>query len=170
MPKLVRVVGGKHSGKTTVVEHLTTELKHRGYRVGVIKEMVRIASLDTPSKETDRYAQAGAEAVVAVPREETVIFIKRRLSINEILPHLVEVDFLVLEGFDSELQIPKIVAAQTAEEARSYYTDVTIAVSGIITDSEEEMKKAFMLKIPLLSSFREIKKLTDITEQCTIAV
>ena len=80
MPKLVAVVGGKHSGKTTVIEHLIAELKSRGYRVGTIKEMVRIPTLDTPQTETDRYTQAGAEIVVAVPRQETVVFIKKRLS------------------------------------------------------------------------------------------
>ena len=88
LPKLVAVVGGKHSGKTTVIQHLIAELKRRGYRVGAVKEMVRIPTLDTPASETDRYNSAGAEIMVAVPRNETVIFIKKRLSINEILPHL----------------------------------------------------------------------------------
>jgi molybdopterin-guanine dinucleotide biosynthesis protein B len=165
LPKLIAVVGGKHSGKTTIIEHLTAELKRRGYQVGVIKEMVRIASVDTPAKETDRYAQAGAEVVVAVPREETVVFIKRRLGIREILPYLAGVDFVVCEGFESEEALPKIVAAKTAEEAQSYQTDAAIAVSGIIADSTEEMQKALQLKIPVFSSFREIKKLADTAEQ-----
>ncbi len=165
MPKLVAVVGGKHSGKTTVIEHLTSELKRRGYRVGVIKEMVRIANLDTPAKETDRYAKAGAEAVVAVPREETVVFIKKRLVIAEILPYLADVDFVVLEGFESEGQIPKIIAAKTAQDAQSYHKDVAIAVSGIIADSKEETQKFTEPKTPVLSSYREIEKLADLAEQ-----
>ena len=78
--KLVAVVGGKHSGKTTVVEHLIAELKSRGYRVAAVKEMVRIPTLDTPATETDRYSKAGAEIIVAVPRNETVVFIKKRLT------------------------------------------------------------------------------------------
>ncbi|MCW3999127.1 MAG: molybdopterin-guanine dinucleotide biosynthesis protein B [Candidatus Bathyarchaeota archaeon] len=164
MPKLVAVVGAKHSGKTTVIEHLTAELKRRGYHVGVIKEMVRIARVDTPAKETDRYALAGAEAVVAVPREETVVFIKRRLSVKEILPHLGGMDFVVLEGFESEDAIPQIVAAKTSLEAQSYPADRAIAVSGIIADSNEEAAKAQSLKIPLFSSFREIEKLADTVE------
>jgi len=165
MPKFVAVIGGKHSGKTTVIEHLTRELKHRGYRVGVIKEMVRVASIDTPAKETDRYAQAGAEVVVAVPREETVVFIKKRLTIREILPYLVDADFVVLEGFGFEAQIPKIVAAKTALETQRYHTDATIAVSGIIADSKAETQKFTELKTPVLSSYREIEKLADLAEQ-----
>ena len=81
LPKIVAVIGGKHSGITTVIEHLIIELKQRGYSVGTIKEMVRIPTLDTPATETDRYTLAGAEVVVAVPRDETVVFIKKQLSI-----------------------------------------------------------------------------------------
>jgi molybdopterin-guanine dinucleotide biosynthesis protein B len=83
--KLIAIVGGKHSGKTTVIEHLIVELKNRGYSVGAIKEMVRIPTLDTPAKETDRYSDAGAVVIVAVPRDETVVFVKKRLGIKEIL-------------------------------------------------------------------------------------
>ena len=96
LPKLVAVVGGKHSGKTTVIEHLIAELKHRGYRVGAIKEMVRIPTLDRPATETDRYSIAGAEIIVAVPQEETVVFINKRLSVEEILPHLDGLDYIIL--------------------------------------------------------------------------
>ena len=82
MPRIVAVVGGKHSGKTTVIEHLIAELKRRSHHVATIKEMIRTATLDTPATETDRYTRAGAEVVVAVPQEETVVFIKKRLAIR----------------------------------------------------------------------------------------
>ena len=115
MPKAIAVVGGKHSGKTTVIVHLIAELKHRGYLVGTIKEMVRIPTLDTPETETDRYTRAGAEIVVAVPRQETVVFIKKRLNLHEILPYCKGLDYVVLEGFETEKALPKIVAAKTIE-------------------------------------------------------
>ncbi len=165
MPRLVAVVGGKHSGKTTVVEHLLSELKRRGYRVGAIKEMMRIPRLDTPGKETDRYSQAGAETVIAVPRDETVVFIKRRLAIKEILPFLTGLDFAVLEGFESEKGLPTIVAAKTVEEAEGYLDCFVIAVTGIITNSPLETQKARTLNIPLLNSDKEIRKLADLVEQ-----
>lgn len=164
MPKLIAVIGGKHSGKTTVIEHLIAELKRRGYRVGAIKEMVRTLTLDTPNKETDRYSKAGAETIVAVPRNETVVFIKRRLGIKESLPYLGGLDFVVLEGFESEKALPKIIAAKTAEEAQSCLDNSAVAISGIITNYETEAKKLWGLKIPSLSSIKEIKKLADIAE------
>lgn len=164
MPKIVAVVGGKHSGKTTVVEHLIKELKSRGYRVGAIKEMVRILTLDTPATETDRYSKAGAEAIVAVPRDETVVFIKRRLTIKEIVPFLGGLDYVVLEGFESEEMIPKIIAAKTAEEVNSYFDGSTIAVSGIITETEIETNKAAAKKVPIFGLI-ETEALADLIEK-----
>ncbi len=165
MPKLVAVVGGKHSGKTTVIEHLLAELKRRGYRVGAIKEMVRIPTLDTPQTETDRYTAAGAETIVALPRNETVVFIKKRLNLTEILPFVQALDYVILEGFESEKAVPKIIAAKTADEAESYFDDSAIAISGIINDSEAENKKASNLKIPILKSSTQAKELADLAEK-----
>lgn len=168
MPKLVAVVGGKHSGKTTVIEHLITELKRRGFRVGAIKEMVRIPTLDTPTTETDRYASAGAEIIVAVPRDETVFFIKKRLTLKEVLPYLNGLAYAILEGFESEETLPKIVAAKTAGEAKGYVDKSVIAISGLIIESETETKKASGLKVPLLNSTTQVKELADLVEQKAI--
>ncbi len=169
MPRLVAVVGGKHSGKTTVVEHLTAELKRRGYRVGVIKEMVRIPTLDTPATETDRYSSSGAEIVVAVPRNETVLFIKRRLSIDDVLPFLQGLDYVVLEGFEAEKTLPKIIAAKNTEEAASFSDGLAIAMSGLIAESAAEVTKASQLQIPIFKSNSEAAKLADIVERKAFA-
>lgn len=165
MPKLIAIVGGKHSGKTTIIEHLIAELKRRGYRVGAVKEMVRIPTLDTPQTETDRYTIAGAETIVAVPRDETVVFIKKRLSLKEILPYVAALDYVVLEGFEAEKALPKIVAAKTADEAQSYLDESAIAVSGVITDLQEETKKFSSLKIPILQASKQAKALADLVEK-----
>jgi molybdopterin-guanine dinucleotide biosynthesis protein B len=170
MPKFVAVVGGKHSGKTTVIQNLISELKKRGYRVGTIKEMVRIPTLDTPATETDRYTEAGAEIVVAVPRDETVIFIKKRLSLKEILPYLRGLDYILLEGFESEKILPKIIAAKTAYEASSFSDGLVIAISGLIMESKEETAKASELRIPLLSSVSQVEKLADMVEKKALKI
>jgi len=165
MPNMIAVVGGKHSGKTTVIEHLLAELKRRGYRVGAVKEMVRIPTLDTPQTETDRYSAAGAETIVALPRNETVVFIKKRLNLAEILPFVAALDYVVLEGFESEKAVPKIIAAKTADEAQTYFDDSAIAISGIISDSEVELKKASGLRIPVLKASTQSKELADLVEK-----
>ncbi len=165
MPKLVAVVGGKHSGKTTVIEHLIAELKRRGYHVGAIKEMVRIPTLDTPATETDRYTTAGAEIIAAVPRNETVIFIKKRLRLKEVLSFFKDSDYVILEGFESEKTLPKIIAAKTAEEAKEYLDVSTVAISGLIMESEEELQKAAGFKVPMFKSLAQAGELVDLVEK-----
>ena len=159
------VVGGKHSGKTTTIENLTIELRCRGYHVGAIKEMVRIPALDTPGKETDRYAQAGAEIIVAVPRNETVVFLKRRLELGEIIPFFRGLDFVLLEGFEDKRALQKVIVAKTIMEVQSYLDESTIAVSGLLAESAA---KAWNFNVPLLSCRTQIKQLTDLVEQKTL--
>jgi molybdopterin-guanine dinucleotide biosynthesis protein B len=165
LPRLIAVVGDKHSGKTTIIEHLISELTRRGYHVGTIKEMVRVSTLDSPQKETGRYRKAGAQAVVAVPREETVVFLPKRLGVKEILPHLLGMDFVLLEGFESERKLPKIVAAKTVQDAQNFMDESVVAVSGILADSEDEVKKAAILNCPLHHSVREICLLANLVEE-----
>jgi molybdopterin-guanine dinucleotide biosynthesis adapter protein len=165
MPRVIEVVGGKHSGKTTVVEHLIAEFKRRNLHVGTIKEMVRIPTLDTPATETDRYTNAGSEINVAVPRDETVVFIKKRLSVKEIMPYLKGLDYVVLEGFEDEKMLPKVIAAKTANEAQSYLDGSAIAISGIIANSKTETQKATCLKIPVINSASDVKALADLVEK-----
>jgi molybdopterin-guanine dinucleotide biosynthesis protein B len=170
LPKIVAVVGGKHSGKSTVIEHLIAELKNRNYHVATIKEMVRIPTLDTPATETDRYTRAGAEVIVAVPRKETVVFIKKRLAIKDILPHLAGVDYAILEGFEHEQNLPKIIAAKTADEAEKYFDSNAIAISGLIMESEAEKKKAEAFQLPMPRSLTQAKELADLVEQKAVTV
>jgi molybdopterin-guanine dinucleotide biosynthesis protein B len=164
MPKFIAIVGGKHSGKTTIIQNLISELKNRGYRVGTIKEMVRIPTLDTPATETNRYRDAGAELVVAIPRTETVIFIKKPLHLNETLPFLSGLDIVLLEGFETEKTFPKIIAAKNFEEVLTYSDGLAIAISGLIMDSKEELEKASALQIPIFNGLTDAKKLADAVE------
>jgi molybdopterin-guanine dinucleotide biosynthesis adapter protein len=164
-PRFLAVVGGKHSGKTTTIECLIVELKKRGYRVGTVKEMVRIEALDTPGKETERYAIAGAEIVVAVPRRETVVFVKKRLELKEIAPLLANLDFVLLEGFESEKAIPRIIAAKTVEEVMGYFDGTVIAVSGLLAESANGDLK---LEKPLFSCKLKVKELADLVLQKAI--
>jgi molybdopterin-guanine dinucleotide biosynthesis adapter protein len=168
--KLVAVVGGKHSGKTTVIQHLIAELKRRGYRVGAVKEMVRIPTLDTPQTETDRYTDAGAEVIVAVPRDETVVFIKKRLDIQEILPYLKGLDFAVLEGFESSVKVPRIIAAKTFDEVQLYLANSAIGVSGIIAEAANAINAAEKIKTPIFSLLTQEKELTDLVEQRALEI
>jgi molybdopterin-guanine dinucleotide biosynthesis protein MobB len=165
LPNVVAVVGGKHSGKTTVIEHLIAQLKMRGLRVGTIKEMVRIPTLDTPQTETDRYSKAGAEVIVAVPRDETVVFIKKRLGVSAVLPFFDGLDYVILEGFESEKDVPRIIAAKTCSEAETFMSNSVIAISGLIAQNKVETKKAVCLKVPVYDVLTEAAQIACLVEE-----
>jgi molybdopterin-guanine dinucleotide biosynthesis protein B len=167
MTKFVAVVGGKHSGKTTIIQHLITELKNRGYKVGTIKHMPRIQTLDSPAPAHDtwKHSQAGAEIIVAVPQNETVVFVKKKQKLNDIASFLHGTDYVLLEGFSNEKVFPKIIAAKTVQEVKEYSDGLAIAVSGLIADSEEETQKATSMKVPIIKSISEAQKLADRVEQ-----
>ncbi len=167
MARFVAVVGGKHSGKTTTVQQLIMVLKGRGYRVATIKEMPNRESIDVPadSHDTWKHGEAGADIVVASPQNETVMFIKRKLGLNEIAPFLQDADYVVLEGFREAKILPKIIAAKTADEAVSFSDGLTIAISGILAESVTETKRVSELQTPVFSSKTQAEALADVVEQ-----
>lgn len=172
MPKFVAVVGGKHSGKTTIIQQLITALKNRGYKVGTIKQMPRIKSLDSPSPvhDTWKHSQAGAEIIVGIPQNETVVFVKKKQKLNDIAKFLHGMDYVLLEGFKDEKIFPKIIAAKNLQEITEYSDGLAIAISGLIAESEEETKKATILQIPVFKSISEAQKLADIVEQKAFSI
>lgn len=59
----IHIVGGKNSGKTTLVVELVEHFASRGYRVGTIKHTHHHHELDTPGKDSHRHRTAGAAVV-----------------------------------------------------------------------------------------------------------
>jgi len=61
MQPIISIVGKSESGKTTLLEGLVRGLKQRGYRVAVVKHANEDFEIDTPNKDSWRFAQAGSE-------------------------------------------------------------------------------------------------------------
>jgi molybdopterin-guanine dinucleotide biosynthesis adapter protein len=167
MTRYIAIVGGKHSGKTTLIQQLVQVLTVRSFRVATIKEMPNITTVDTPSATHDtwKHGEAGAELIVALPQDETVLFIKRKLCLNEIAPFLQGADYVLLEGFEKEKLFPKIIAAKTADEAEDFSDGLAIAISGLLTESTSEIEKASKLQIPVFNGKKQAEKLANLIEQ-----
>jgi molybdopterin-guanine dinucleotide biosynthesis adapter protein len=101
-PAVVSIVSKKDSGKTTLIEKLIPELKHRGYRIGTIKHDVHGFTIDHEGKDTFRHKAAGAETVViSCPWMLSVIKdVKEEASIDQLVAdHFKEMDLVITEGF-----------------------------------------------------------------------
>jgi molybdopterin-guanine dinucleotide biosynthesis adapter protein len=90
-----------NSGKTTLIEKIVPILKKRGLRVAVVKHASKGFDLDKPGKDSWRFQQAGADAVVLAGPERVAIVrtILREPSPDELVRAAGDVDIVILEGF-----------------------------------------------------------------------
>jgi molybdopterin-guanine dinucleotide biosynthesis protein MobB len=122
MLPVVSIVGQGKSGKTTLIEKLIPEFKSRGYRVATVKHTHQELELDTPGKDSWRYAQAGSDAVfISTPRNIALIeSLEQNSSIKDIVRLMgADFDLLIVEGFH-DAHVPKIEVhrKETGKELR----------------------------------------------------
>jgi molybdopterin-guanine dinucleotide biosynthesis protein MobB len=122
MMPVVSIVGQGKSGKTTLIEKLIPEFKSRGYRVATVKHTHQDIELDTPGKDSWRYAQAGSDAVfLSTPKNFALIeHAEQDASIKDIV-HLIsaDCDILFVEGFhDAHVSKIEVHRKETGRELR----------------------------------------------------
>lgn len=155
--KIVTVVGIRGSGKTTVVEALTRELTACGLRVGTVKSVFcPTFHMDKAGSNTYRHTQAGAAVVTARAATETSVLYPRPLRPSEILAHYTACDWVLCEG-DYELPALRIVAAHAEQDARERVNELTVAVSGLLSNNCGQLDG-----LPVLHPQRDIAALADL--------
>jgi molybdopterin-guanine dinucleotide biosynthesis protein B len=98
---VVGLAGFSKSGKTTFLEQLVTELKERGYRVGVIKHTHHPVTLDQPGTDSWRHTQAGA-TMVALAAPGCISVIKPCAGDpdpEQVMALFDGVDLIIIEGY-----------------------------------------------------------------------
>ena len=114
MPAIISIVGRSQSGKTTLIERLIPELKHRGYRIGTVKHTHHALDVDKTGKDSARHRNAGAETVIlASPDEMVMIKSGHPDTLDELIPFFDDVDLLITEGYKRS-QRPKIEVVRAA--------------------------------------------------------
>ena len=116
MPPVIAFIGKPDSGKTTLLEKLIPELRHRGYRIGTIKHHVHTFEMDKPGKDTWRHKQAGASTVaLSSPTGLGIIRdVDEDLTLEELLGRYYgDIDLVITEGY-KRLTLPKIEVFRSA--------------------------------------------------------
>jgi molybdopterin-guanine dinucleotide biosynthesis protein MobB len=165
---VVAVVGGKKSGKTTVVETLTREMTRRGYRVATVKHIPEPSfTVDTEGKDTWRFARAGARVIVAVSADEVATIEKGtgNLPLKEILRKCEGNDLIFVEGFRRAVSrdkgIYKIVVVKSVEEE----SDALRSFSPILAFAGSFPMVNLKSSAPYFDSLRDYGKIADIVEE-----
>lgn len=108
--KVVAFVAKSGTGKTTLLEKVITELKQRGYRVGVVKHDAHRFDIDRPGKDSYRFTAAGADTMLLSSPDKLAMVKKHpeAPSIEELLEtYFSDEDIVLTEGFKKS-SLPKI--------------------------------------------------------------
>jgi len=165
----VAVVGHKKSGKTTTTENLVRELTNRGYKIAAIKHVHEPNfTIDTPKKDTYRYAQAGAKTVLTISDKEIATIEKTQtdnLPIETFLCKCKGNDIVFIEGLKEQvakkLKILKISVNKNQDEA----INAQQTYRPILAFSGPYNTQKLNPKIPYLDTLTNLEKLADLVEQ-----
>jgi molybdopterin-guanine dinucleotide biosynthesis protein B len=98
------VAAASGSGKTTLIEKVVRILKGRGLRVAVIKHASKGFELDRAGKDSWRFQQAGAAAVVLAGPDRVALMkqVDHEPSLPELEELVKQADIVIVEGFKKE--------------------------------------------------------------------
>ena len=161
--KIFTIIGYTNSGKTGTVIEVIKELVRRGKIVNSIKNVhIENFSIDTKGKDSWLHKEAGAKVTGIRADKETSLIFNDKLSIKEIAKHL-NCDYLALEGFSNEKNIPKILCAKNIQDLEEKLDNSVIAISGVITNEIKEYKN-----LPAINGLKNIERLVDLIEKNAI--
>jgi molybdopterin-guanine dinucleotide biosynthesis protein B/molybdopterin-guanine dinucleotide biosynthesis protein len=106
----VSFVAKSGTGKTTLLEKVVTDLKKRGYRLGVIKHDAHHFDIDHPGKDSHRLTQAGADTMLISSQDKLALIKQHTIepSLTELIAtYFTDVDLILAEGF-KKYSLPKI--------------------------------------------------------------
>jgi len=109
--KAIGFIGYSNSGKTTLIERLIPLFDRRGLRVSAIKNAHHGFDMDRPGKDSFRYREAGAGQVLIATGLRWALLTEtpaRASTLDELLAQLAPCDLVIIEGFKSEGQVPRI--------------------------------------------------------------
>ena len=124
-----QVIGRHNSGKTTLIEFLTEELKKRNLKVGYIKHDPKGKGItDKRGSDTDR-VKSKTEITALVSPEITTLWFLKNLSLREVLKFFETCDVVIVEGFKFEKGFPKVVVGELEKDIREKVVS-TLTVKG----------------------------------------
>ncbi len=106
---VISIIGYSNSGKTQLIEGIIPKLKERGYKIAVAKHSAHGFCIDTPKKDTWRYAQAQADIVLISSAKKWAVInnTKQELSLKDIQKLADGTDIILTEGYSNK-GAPKI--------------------------------------------------------------
>jgi len=157
--RVIAVYGSSKTGKTTTVVEIVKELRVRGYSVATIKDVhVNDFTFDVVGKDTWRHWKAGAEVVALRAPNESIVMIKRPVTLDELISHI-HSDYLVLEGFRGAT-LPKVLCATDEKNVEAELQDTVFCISGVLSAQLTNYKG-----IHVINALLNVAELVDLVER-----
>lgn len=99
---VINVIGFSDSGKTTLLVGLITWFKDHGYKIASVKHHSKYGlDVDTPGKDSWRYAQAGSDVVLIASPDKLVEYrkLEEELPLADVVSKIADVDLILVEGY-----------------------------------------------------------------------
>jgi len=126
--KVFQIIGKHNSGKTTLIEFLTGELKKRGFRVGYIKHDPKGKGItDKVGSDTYRVKPNTVKTALVSPNLITLWRFEVPL-LKELLKEFEDCDIVLVEGFKFEKGFPKIVVGELEDDVKGKVDNVVLKV------------------------------------------
>lgn len=122
------------TGKTTLVEKIVQSLKEQGIRIAVIKHDGHRFDIDHEGKDSWRFAKAGADITIISSSEKTAYIEQRRLSFEEVIEKVHDVDLILVEGYKKEPLSQ--IGISRKETGKGFTADFDRFVA-VVTDEED---------------------------------
>lgn len=137
MRKAVAFTGPSNSGKTTIIQKVASILLN-DYKVAIIKNDPKDkARFDVEGKDSFKFYQTGAEVAVVSPNR-TTYFSHKSQTLDEMIEHFGEFDFLLVEGLKT-LPLPRIAIFRNRLDESYFDCSDAIAVDHTIDAAKENI-------------------------------
>ena len=162
--KLINFIGFSGSGKTSSIVSLINYLtKITDFKIFVLKN-IHQHTIDTKGKDTYRFSEAGAEAVIARSNKATTFFVNNALNLKDIIKWLEEApikpDIIITEGF-RELKNDKILCVSSQEAIEEQFDNTIKVISGKIASESRRSEKSYE-GIPIINALEEPEEIMKI--------
>ncbi len=124
MVPIISIVGKSGSGKTTLIVKVVSELRRRGYSVGVLKHDAHGFEIDHEGKDSWRHKQAGAGTVALSSSEKFAVIkdVEREWPPERIIhSYLSDLDVVITEGYKKS-DFPKIEVLRKANSTKPIFS------------------------------------------------
>jgi len=157
-PVVFGVYGESKSGKTRLIVDIIKQLTKEGFKIASVKISDKKIDIDTKTKDTWKFAEAGSHLVVLSSTDETDFLLKNKLSTQKIIDKIYFIsnfDLIIIEGVNDDFT-PKIKLGSIKERKNTILNYKGDFEKLIKTIKKEIIRRKNMEKISIKVNGKQI--------------